>query len=425
MVFKPYPPEFRADAVALYLSDSAHTLGGVARDLGISRQLLHQWVHGAAGVDVAAISARVNPTAGTICTDGRNVDDSAANPEPGGKAASPQAQLQMLRRELAQARRENRKLAEERDILRAATQFFRTRDDLVSRCQFIEDHGDAWSIQRLCHVLNVARSSFYKWRAGRAGRARRAAADAALAETITAIHAEWSGTWGSPRITAELREQHGMVINEKKVARVIRRFGIVGLRLRRRAITTIPDPEASTIPDLFGRDFTADAPNTKYMGDITYLPYGDGQFLYLATVIDCHSRRVAGWSIADHMRTDLVTDALQAAAALRGSLHGAIFHSDHGAQYTSAHYADLCRTLGVARSMGSVGTSADNAACESFHASLKRETLQHRRRWDTADQARTEVLDWLESYNTRRRHSANGQLSPTNYEHSYTLGLAA
>lgn len=274
-------------------------------------------------------------------------------------------------------------------------------------------------------MLNVSRSSFYKWRAGRAGRAARAAADAALAETIANIHAEWSGTWGSPRITAELREQHGMVINEKKVARVIRRFGITGVRLRRRATTTIPDPQASSIPDLFDRDFNATEPNTKYMGDITYLPYGDGQFLYLATVIDCHSRRVAGWSIDDHMRTDLVQDALNAAAALRGSLDGAIFHSDHGAQYASAQYANLCRTLGVTRSMGSIGTSADNAACESFHASLKRETLQHRRRWDSADQARTEVLTWLARYNTRRRHSANGQLSPVDYENSYTLALAA
>lgn len=274
-------------------------------------------------------------------------------------------------------------------------------------------------------MLNVARSSFYKWRAGRAGRASRAAADAALAETIRAIHDEWSGTWGSPRITVELREQHGMVINTKKVARVIRRFGIVGLRLRRRATTTIPDPQASTIPDLFGRDFSAETPNTKYMGDITYLPYGDGQFLYLATVIDCHSRRVAGWSIADHMRTELVEDALSDAAALRTSLDGAIFHSDHGAQYVSAQYAQLCRTLGVTRSMGTIGTSADNAACESFHASLKRETLQHRRRWDTADQARTEVTHWLQRYNTHRRHSANGQLSPTTYEHAYTLALAA
>lgn len=216
-----------------------------------------------------------------------------------------------------------------------------------------------------------------------------------------------------------------MVINEKKVARVMRAFGIVGLRLRRRATTTIPDPQAWQIPDLFGRDFTAAAPNTKYMGDITYLPYGDGQFLYLASVIDCHSRRIAGWSIADHMRTDLIADALKAAAALRGSLHGAIFHSDHGAQYTSAQYADLCRTLGVTRSMGTVGTSADNAACESFHASLKRETLQHRRRWDTADHARAEVFSWLVRYNSRRRHSANGQLSPIAYEHSYTLALAA
>ena len=124
MVFKLYPPEFRADAVALYLSDPAHTLGGVARDLGISRQLLHQWVHGAAGVDLAGIGSRMQHLTDTNCTDGKTVNESPTSPEPGGEHALPQAQLQALRRELAKARKENQKLTEERDILRAATQFF-------------------------------------------------------------------------------------------------------------------------------------------------------------------------------------------------------------------------------------------------------------------------------------------------------------
>jgi transposase InsO family protein len=112
----------------------------------------------------------------------------------------------------------------------------------------------------------------------------------------------------------------------------MRKFGIAGLRLRKRQVTTVPEPSATPVPDLFRRDFTASAPNTKYVGDITYLPSGDGEFLYLATVIDCFSRRLVGWSVADHMRTSLVADALRAAAATRGSLAGAVFHSDHGAQ---------------------------------------------------------------------------------------------
>jgi transposase InsO family protein len=289
----------------------------------------------------------------------------------------------------------------------------------VSRCQFIEDHHEAFPVKRLCDVLEVNRSSFYKWRAGAASRAGRECADTALAMRIKAVHAESDGAYGAPRITAELRGATGAPLNEKKVARVMRKFGIVGTHLRRRVRTTVPEPSATPVPDLFRRDFSAPAPNEKYMGDITYLPVGDGEFLYLATVLDCFSRRVVGWSIADHMRTELVTDALRMAAATRGSLEGAVFHSDHGAQYTSREFAALCGQLGVTQSMGAVGTSADNAACESFHASLKREILKGARRWEGATACRRAVFRWLARYNTRRRHSANGQLSPVAREQDF------
>jgi transposase InsO family protein len=206
----------------------------------------------------------------------------------------------------------------------------------------------------------------------------------------------------------------------------MRKFGIVGVHLRKKVRTTIPEPSNTPVPDLFKRDFTAPEPNRKYMGDITYLPVGDGEFLYLATVVDCFSRRVVGWSIADHMRTELVADALHAAAATRGGLDGAVFHSDHGAQYTSKEFADLCRELRVTQSMGAVGTSADNAACESFHASLKRETLQGARGWDGAPACRLAVFRWITRYNTWRRHSTNGYLSPVAYEQlSDSMTLAA
>ncbi len=152
----------------------------------------------------------------------------------------------------------------------------------------------------------------------------------------------------------------------------------------RRVRTTAWDPAAAPVADLFQRHFTAAEPGQKYMGDITYLPLAGREFLYLATVLDCFSRKVVGWSIADHMRTGLVCDALRMAASTRGGLDGAVFHTDHGAQGGSRAFADLCDQFGVTWSMGAVGTGADSAACESFHASLKRETLQGARDYGDA-----------------------------------------
>ena len=206
----------------------------------------------------------------------------------------------------------------------------------MNRFQFVADHSPRYGVKRLCRVLGIARSSFYHWKATAAARAARHAADAALAARIRAVHTAFDGTYGVPRITAELRDpasRHGgEPVNHKRVARVMRGIGLAGLRLRRRTRTTIPDPAAAKAPDLIGRDFTAPAPNERYVGDITYLPVGERGFLYLATVLDLHSRRLAGYAIADHMRTDLVLDALAAARRTRGSLTGAVLHTDHGAQ---------------------------------------------------------------------------------------------
>jgi transposase InsO family protein len=184
--------------------------------------------------------------------------------------------------------------------------------------------------------------------------------------------------------------------------------------------TTQPDPANQKVPDLLRRDFTASVPNVKYVGDITYLPLATGTNLYLATVIDCCSRRVAGWAIAEHMRTELVADALKAAAALRGTLVGAIFHSDHGSQYTSRDFATLCKQLGVTQSMGGLGSSADNALAESFNATFKREVLQDRSSWPEAPTCRREVFCWLARYNTKRRHSHCRHSSPATYERGHT-----
>jgi transposase InsO family protein len=285
----------------------------------------------------------------------------------------------------------------------------------VSRFQFVADHEQRYGVKRLCQMVGVARSSFYYWRSTAPARAARDAADTALVGKIRAVHTVHDTTYGAPRITAELQD-NGMTVNHKKVARVMRRFGVQGLRLRRRVQTTIADPAATKAPDLIGRDFTAPRVNQRYVGDITYLPIGERGFLYLATVIDLCSRRLAGWAIAEHMRTDLVIDALHAAQRTRGSLDGAIMHTDHGAQYTSAAFATACAAAGVRQSMSAVGNSADNAAAESFNATFKRETLQGRRAFLDEREARLTAFRWLHRYNTIRRHSRLGHQSPNTYE---------
>lgn len=209
----------------------------------------------------------------------------------------------------------------------------------MNRFQRVADLQRRHGVKRLCSILGVSRSSFYYWRRTARDRAARKAADAQLAARIRAVHQESDGTYGAPRVTAEHRGTSGEAVNRKRVARIMRESGIEGVRLRRRHRTTLPDPAAVKAPDLIGRDFTAKAPNTKYVGDITYLPIDGGKFCYLATVIDLALRRLAGWAIAGHMRADLVTDALAAAIRTRGSLAGSIMHTDHGAQYTRAGHS--------------------------------------------------------------------------------------
>lgn len=243
-------------------------------------------------------------------------------------------------------------------------------------------------MKRLCDILGLSRSSFYSWRRTAAARAAR----------IRKAHQESDGTYGAPRITAELCDEGSPAVNHKRVARIMRTIGLEGVRLRRWHRTTLANQAAPKAPDLIGHDFTATEVNTKYVGDITYLPVSGSKPLYLATVIDLASRRLAGWDMADHMRTELVTDALTAAERTRGSL---------GSQYTSRSFAETCRSAGVLQSMGAVGSSADNAAAESFNASFKRETIKGRKGWSSEREARLDAFLWLTRYNTRRRHSTS------------------
>ena len=201
----------------------------------------------------------------------------------------------------------------------------------MNRFQFVADHSTTsaagsrpgWSAKRLCALVEIERSSYYAWLNAAPGRVERAVDDARLAMRIRAVH-DTDKTQGAPRITAELNDsaEAGSRVNHKRVARVMREHGIAGYRRRRKVRTTIPEPADQKVPDLLKRGFTAPAPNQRYVGDITYLPLADGNNMYLATVIDCYSRRLAGWSIADHMRTELVEDALkpppQPAAASTG-----------------------------------------------------------------------------------------------------------
>ncbi|MCD5317292.1 IS3 family transposase, partial [Kineosporia babensis] len=300
---------------------------------------------------------------------------------------------------------------------------------LVSRFQFVDDHRDTFEVKRMCQVLDLQRSSYYAWRKAAPGRARRAAADQCLAEQIRLLN-EADRTLGAPRITAELNEgvPAGERINHKRVARVMREHNITGLRLRRKVRTTISDESGQKFPDLVKRQFWAPAPGCVYAGDITYLPIADGSNLYLATVIDLASRRLVGWAIADHMRTELVIEALNDALATRGTLEGAIFHSDHGAQYTSNAFVEHCRKLGLRQSMGRIGSSADNAAVESWNATFKRETLQGEPFWIDQATCRRDSFRFCTRYNTRRRHSYCQKVSPNQYENilnAATFVLAA
>ncbi len=298
----------------------------------------------------------------------------------------------------------------------------------MSRFRFVDDTRTDYPVKRLCEVLKLNRSSYYKWKATAPARAKRTCDDALLAARITLVFNAHTGCYGTKRITAELNDPRAdpgdasptaapaQPVNHKRVARLMKANGQVGYTRRRRVRTTVADPSRRVFADLINRRFTADAVNELYVGDITYLPISDGSNMYLATVIDCFSRRLVGFAIADHMRTSLVVDALTSAAGQRGNLDGAIFHSDHGSVYTSGTFQKACRDLGVRQSMGAVGTSADNALAESFNAALNREVLKDKKVFVNHLACRRDVFRWCVRYNTTRRHSWCGYHSPQVYE---------
>jgi putative transposase len=275
----------------------------------------------------------------------------------------------------------------------------------------VKGHQADHAIATMCRVLGVSPSGYYAWQ--HRPLAARAQRDAELSRTIHTIHLESRGTYGAPRVHAELAAQ-GIRIGRKRVARLMRTAGVQGVSRRKWVTTTTRDPAARSAPDLVQRDFRAAGPNQLWVADITYVPT-DAGFLYLAVVLDAWSRRVIGWAMATHLRTALVLTALDMALEQRHP-RDVIHHSDHGCQYTAVAYGERCLSFGVRPSMGSVGDAYDNALCESFFATLECELLD-RERFRTPVEARRAVFDYIEGwYNPRRRHSALGYESPLHYE---------
>jgi putative transposase len=268
-----------------------------------------------------------------------------------------------------------------------------------------------YSVQTMCCLLGISPSGYYAWSSR--PRSKRAQADEALLGEVRSIHQRSRGTYGAPRIHAELAAR-GTHVSRKRVARLMREANLQGASRRRQFSTTVRDRDRRPAPDLVERHFTAEGKDQLWVADITYIPTWSG-FLYLAVVLDVWSRRVVGWSMADHLRTELVLDALDMALWQRRP-STVIHHSDQGTQYTSIAFGLRCREAGVRPSMGSVGDCFDNALCESFFATIECELLD-RRRFKTQAQARIAVFEFLEGwYNPHRLHSSLGYLSPAEFE---------
>jgi putative transposase len=265
----------------------------------------------------------------------------------------------------------------------------------------------------MCLVLGVSRTGFHNWE--RRAPSDRVLTDAWLTEKIKQIHEQSRGVYGTPRIHAELRLEHGIRVGRKRVARLMKAAGISGVRPRKRWKTTIRIPGITPATDLVERQFKPVAPNVLWVADITYLRTGEG-WLYLAAVQDAYSRQIVGWSMTTHMRASLVVDALKMALARRRPPPGVIHHSDHGSQYVSLAFGRAAGEAGIAISMGSRGDAYDNAVAETFFATLKKE-LVNRRSWPTRLELQSAVFEYVEAfYNRQRRHSTLGMLSPVAYE---------
>ena len=274
-----------------------------------------------------------------------------------------------------------------------------------------------------CRVLNVSTSGYYAWYDRPTSPRERL--DLQLVQVIRNIHDRSRQTYGSPRVHAELRLGQGIRVGRKRVERLMREHRIVGVHRRRRGGCTSRDPAGQPSTDLVNRRFVTERPDALWVSDITQHRTDQG-WVYCAVVLDTYSRRVVGWSIADHLRTELVVDALEMACLRRRSrTAGTVVHSDHGSQYTSWAFGQRLRTAGLLGSMGSIGDCFDNALAESFFSSMQVELLD-RQRWRTRQELANAIFEWIEAfYNPVRRHSGLDYLSPVDYERAHTLAAPA
>ncbi|MGA9872594.1 MAG: IS3 family transposase [Rhodococcus sp. (in: high G+C Gram-positive bacteria)] len=333
----------------------------------------------------------------------------------------PDAELTLTERaRLTQLERENRELRAEAAFLKKAAFVLCTGATVVAKYEFIDsyvaDDSAVVPITDRCRWLEVSTSGFYNWKS-RPQSATAIRRDV-LAERIRVFFELSHGTYGYRRIHADLRAAQ-IECSPELVRSIMRAEDLVPCQPRPFRVTTDSDPDGTPlVPDLLKRNFSADRPGVKFVGDITYVHTWQG-FVYLATVIDCYSRKVVGWSIADHMRTELVAAALTNAAATTLIEPGAIFHSDRGSVYTSRAYRALVSSLGMRSSMGRTGVCWDNSMAESFFAALKNECV-YRTVYATKSKARQDIVRYIEGfYNPRRRHSAIGYRTPNDVHYSY------
>lgn len=281
------------------------------------------------------------------------------------------------------------------------------------------DHGVPHAAA--CRALQVSESWFYKWR-DRPPTPRQERRGRLVAE-IKAIFEASGATYGSPRVHAELRDR-GWRVSEKAVAKAMADEGLVARSKKRRKGLTRPDKAATPFADLLGRDFSADAPDAKWCGDMTEIPTLEGK-LYLADVEDLFARRIVGFAMSEHPDAELARAALRVAVAVRGgSVAGVIFHSDRGSTYTADLFTEACRLHRIRQSMGRSGSCLDNAAAESFFSTLEHELLS-RTTFTTKEEARRRVATWIDNYNRRRRHSVCDMKSPIDYENAATVAARA
>ena len=282
-------------------------------------------------------------------------------------------------------------------------------------------HQAEHRITTMCRLLDVSSSGYYAWKQREPS--ARARANEQLLEHLRTIHLKSRETYGAPRMHAELRDE-GLAVGHNRVARLMRHAGLVGASRRKGCWTTRRDKHAQPAPDLVRREFVADAPDRLWVADITYIPTWTG-FLFLAVVLDVFSRRIVGWAMANHLRTELILEALEMALHRRRP-QDVILHSDQGCQYTSIAFGSRCREAGVRPSMGSVGDCFDNAMCESFFATLECELLA-KHRFRTQAEAVPVTFEFIEGWYNTQRHSSLGQISPITFErrHAATQEVAS